>query len=372
MDAHSLAGLIPRLTSLKIGNNSRHLDVAAVLIGSSSTTATSSHTQGDVLGAGGASATPAAGRAHANSSAAFPELQALDISCVYLLRPEVLGAFTTLTWLDLQHSHVPDAGDLLAVLPNLHELRYLNLKACRSTAGPPATVAALRAALSPLTQLTALDIGSNTYSLGASGLNAAAAGLGVQQAVTAGCLFDGLRLPRLLQLDADDMSCVNRSPFWGGGDLTGLVAAFPAVRELRIGHSLQLTADGIELQPLLALAGSLTHLYLNALLEVRDQHLQSLAELRGLSCLLVLSVGPHITDRGIVALSTLTGLTLLQLAGVTSDGVSTEVLPFRHGEGRRLFGDQLHLKTTVKVRSSICPWLHVAGLPQQLTGLRTG
>jgi hypothetical protein len=50
----------------------------------------------------------------------------------------------------------------------------------------------------------------------------------------------------------------------------------------------------------------------------------------------------------------LAGLTLLQLVGVTSAGVSTEVLPCRHGGERGLFGDHFHLKTVVKVRSTTC------------------
>jgi hypothetical protein len=143
-------------------------------------------------------------------------------------------------------------------------------------------------------------------------------------------------------------------PIWGGSSMRGLASAFPVLRELSIERSLQLTASGTELQPLAALAGSLTRLQLGALQQLRDLHMQSLAELRGLSCLVVQGAGQYITDRGIVALSTLAGLTLLQLVGVSSPGVSPEVLPCRHGGKRGLHGDQLLLKTVVKASLTTC------------------
>jgi hypothetical protein len=117
---------------------------------------------------------------------------------------------------------------------------------------------------------------------------------------------DGLRLPRLLQLSANGMCWYREDPLsalFGGDAMRALAAAAPALRELHLQRSLQLTAAGTELQPLVALAGSLTYLQLDALQQLRDKHLQSLEELRGLSSLVVRGVGLHITDRGIVALS---------------------------------------------------------------------
>lgn len=353
VDPGSLAGLTPRLTSLKLGHNSMGFDVTVVL--NSSSNSTTSRMQENELGADGANAATAAGRVHASSSGGFQELQALDISRLYLPHPEALGAHTMITWLDMQQMHVPNADEVLAVLPNLEQLRYLNLKACWSSTSPLATFAPLRAALSSLSHLTALDLSNTKYSQGVSGQDAGAGDPGAQQATTAGCMFKGLCLPRLLELRTNNLCCgADDAPIWGGDAMRGLAAALPALRELHIERSLQLSADGTELQPLVALAGSLTRLHLDAQQQLRDQHMQSLAELRRLSCLVVLGVGSHITDRGIVALSALAGLTLLQLVGVTSADVSTEVLPCRHRDDRGLFGDHLHLKTTVKVRSTLC------------------
>jgi hypothetical protein len=71
-----------------------------------------------------------------------------------------------LTWLNADDVAMPAPSDLLAVLPSLLQLQQLNMMGCIGGRHPAVRVAALSAALRPLTQLTALDIGSNAMSAG--------------------------------------------------------------------------------------------------------------------------------------------------------------------------------------------------------------
>jgi hypothetical protein len=239
-------------------------------------------------------------------SGCFTELQVLDLSGLSLWRPNALHAHTMLTSLEMQDANIGIHGSLLEVLPELQQLRYLSIQEqhCSSES------------LRSLTQLTELKLSTRE----GAGTNERSAGVRI---------FHGLRLPRLLQLWANELrrpSANQLSPLFGGVAVEYMIDAFLALRELHLERSLQLTAAGTELDRLVALTG-LTRLQLDALQQLQDWHMQSLAKLRGLSCLLVRGVGPHVTDSGIVALSALTDLTSLELSGVLSDGVSRALLP---------------------------------------------
>jgi hypothetical protein len=62
----------------------------------------------------------------------------------------------------------------------------------------------------------------------------------------------------------------------------------------------------------------------------------------------VSGVGAELTDRGLLALTALTGLTFLQLADISSNEISQEVLPTRGRKGRRgPAGDTLVLQPKI-------------------------
>jgi hypothetical protein len=113
--------------------------------------------------------------------------------------------------------------------------------------------------------------------------------------------------------------------------LAAIAAACPALRDLSITGSLELSdysdQSATDLQPLTALAGSLSQLEFSAQHNLQDAHLQTLAALHGLSSLKVESVGAYISDRGLLTLTALSKLTYLELGGVESDAVSEEVVP---------------------------------------------
>jgi hypothetical protein len=242
---------------------------------------------------------------------------------------------------------MPEPGDLLSVLPQLQQLQQLNMMGCMGSRHEPVRIPALRAALQPLTQLTALDLGNNAFS--DSGDQGAQAQQQQQQ------LFAGLLLPQLQVLGVSDM-CWHRTrvPLFTGADISHLAAACPALAWLRMHRSITLS-DPTDLHPLKALSSSLTRLDMDGEHQLEDAHLQSIAALKALCCLEVSGVGAELTDRGLLALTALTQLTFLRLANITSDGVSQEVLPKRGRKGPRgPPGDALVLQPRInKVGDSI-------------------
>lgn len=277
-----------------------------------------------------------------SSGSCLLQLQALEGYNFRLTRPDVLTALTRLTSLSLVGVAVKP-GSLLAALPQLLQLQDLDIGRwrCQLYSQEPFTVAQLRDALTPLTQLTALGL-SDTMII----KDSAAVELQETTQLSSSCslqpgvggLFPGLHLPRLQVLDAnlvhwaDSRPCVFR-PLCGTMNLQAIATAAPLVSCMRLKGSISWTYGSyLDLQPLTAVAASLTRLEMSAEQQLQDGHLQFLAQLPGLSSLTVADVGAHITDRGIVALSALSALSHLELFGVLSSSVSMELLPGRGTE----------------------------------------
>jgi hypothetical protein len=260
----------------------------------------------------------------------LPALRALDINSLTLRQPEVLAELTALTWLNVDDLAMPAPRELLAVLPRLLQLQQLNMMGCMGGRHPPVGLPALRAALQPLTRLTALDLGNNAFTDEREA--AAGGGYGLQQGQQ---LFAGQQWPRVATLGISDMCWHgSRSPLFSSADLAQLAVACPGLSWLRMHRSVGLCQPS-DLQPLTALSATLTRLDMDAEQQLQDPHLQSVAALRGLSCLEVSGVGDELTDLGIWALTALTALTFLRVADVTSDAVSQELLPKRGRKGPR-------------------------------------
>jgi hypothetical protein len=270
-----------------------------------------------------------------NSGSRF--LQALRVEGMSLTQHDVLGAFTGPTSLSLVDVTVRDTDSLLAALPQLRQLQDLTFKGWH---GQRFTVAQLRDALAPLTQLTALGLSDTKYvdNPAAVELQLTAQqspGAGRQPAV--GGLFPGLRLPRLQVLDANKLCWTKggpraHRPLCGTGDLRDIIAAMPVISCLRVKGSMgtgSTLGTLTDLEAVDALAGSLTCLEMSAEQGLQDGHLQSLKHLSGLRSLVVAEVGALITDQGILGLSALSALSRLELTGVMSRSVSMELLPGR-------------------------------------------
>jgi hypothetical protein len=220
---------------------------------------------------------------------------------------------------------MPEPGDLLSVLPQLLQLQQLNMMGCMGGRHEPVSIHALQAALQPLTQLTALDLGNNAF--GESGDQ----GIETQPQL----LFAELLLPRLQVLGISDMCWHrNRVPLFTGADIAHMAVACPVLAWLRMHRSLTLS-DPTDLAPLTGLSASLTRLDMDSEQQLEDVHLQSIAALKALCFLEISGVGAELTDRGLLALTALVRLTFLRLANVMSDGVSQEVLPKRGRKGPR-------------------------------------
>jgi hypothetical protein len=268
-----------------------------------------------------------------SSGGCLQQLQALSAVGMSLTRPDVLGAYTQLTSLNVADVKLYDPGSLLRVLPRLVQLQHLNM--CHWT-WQFVDVAALHDALMPLTQLTLLDLCgiryTHDYTAGMRGQRSQRG----QQAMSGP--FAGLYLPQLQVLSANEYDVWDHGrkgpgiSLCGDGGLSVLCAAAPALHALSIGGGFALTAAGTELQPLTALAGTLPELQLGVEWQLWDAHLQSLAQLRSLVGLSVQDVGYHITDRGILGLSILSALRFLELTGVLSNHLSLEVHPRRGGQ----------------------------------------
>jgi hypothetical protein len=255
----------------------------------------------------------------------LPALHALDINSLTLCQPQVLAELTALTWLNVDDVAMPEPGDLLSVLPQLQQLQQLNMMGCLGGRHEPVRIPALRAALQPLTQLTALALGNNAFRQSTD--------QGAQAQQQQQQLFAGLLLPQLQVLGVSDMYWHGTHlPLFTGADMVHLAVACPALAWLRMRRSITLS-DPTNLQPLTALSASLTRLDMDAEYQLEDAHLLSVAALKALCCLSVSAVGPELTDGGLLALTALTRLTFLRLAEITSDGVSQEVLPQRGRKG---------------------------------------
>lgn len=326
-EALSLGTLPNGLTSLCLGGNSEYLDAICILSSSGRGSNSASARCRAPAGVQDAPATHQAGSSsHGSSSSCLPALRALDINSLTLRQPQVLAELSALTWLNVDDVAMPEPTDLLSVLPQLQQLQQLNMMGCMGGRHEPVRIPALRAALQPLTHLTALDLGNNAFSdSGDQGAPAQA-----QQR-----LFVGLLLPQLQVLGVSDM-CLHRTrvPLFTGTDMAHLAAACPALAWLRMHRSITLS-DPTDLQPLTALSASVTRLDMDGEQQLEDAHLQSIAALTALCCLEVSGVGAELTDRGLLALTALTRLTFLRLANITSGGVSQEVLPKRGRKGPR-------------------------------------
>lgn len=366
-DGHSLGVLPAGLHSLYLGGNSEYLDVSGVfssnqnLSGSCSSRAAAGGTgsnrragtqhpagaAGSTMGCAGSSSSSSGG------SSSVPMLRALDINSLTLRQPEVLAELTALTWLNVDDLAMPVPRGLLAVLPQLLQLQQLNMMGCIGGRHPPVRLPALRAALQPLTRLTALDLGNNAFV--DMWREAAAGGSPPRQqdrAQQGQQLFAGLLWPRVETLGISDMCWHGgRAPLFSSADLAQLAAACPGLAWLRMHRSLALSQPS-DLQPLTALSASLTLLDMDGEQQLQDEHLQSIAALQRLSCLEVSGVGDELTDRGLWALTALTALTFLRVADVTSGAVSQELLPKRGRKGSRApSGDALVLQPKMnKVR----------------------
>jgi hypothetical protein len=302
---------LPQLKLLDLSNNTK-LDVSTVLSCSGS---------------------------NVSSRSRLLQLQALNVGGMKLMRPDVLGGLTMLTSLSLVDVTVAEPRSLLAALPQLLQLQDLDM---RGWEGRTFTVAALQNALMPLTQLTALSLSNTAYFDDPAALGqqlAAQQSSGDGRQPTVGGLFPALYLPRLQVLDANKLHWSGREkaraqkPLCGTGDLQDIITAMPVISCLRVKGSMGNTLGSqTDLESFSALAGSLTSLEMSAEQGLRDEHLESLTRLSGLSSLVVAKVGSHITDRGILRLSTLSALSHLELTGVLSNGVSMELLPGRGTE----------------------------------------
>lgn len=351
-DARSLGVLPTGLTSLCLGGNSEYLDATVLLspanrtAGSASggrprsgaATAQQQQARGRSPGRTGSFADGCVGSSSASSSC-LPALRALDINSLTLRQPEVLSELTALTWLNVDDIAMPEPSDLLGVLPKLLQLQQLNMMGCLGGRHPPIAVTALRAALQPLTHLTALDVGNNSFSYGPETATPVTEPSG---------LFVGLLLPHLHLLGVSDMCWHgSRVPLFRGLDVTQLADACAALRWLRMHRSLALCHDKRhgELDGLTAVSSGLTRLDFDGEHGMQDEHMQAIAELTALVCLEVSGVGDAITDQGLLVLIALTGLTHLGVADVTSDDVSQELLPKRGRKGSRAPpGDSLVLQ----------------------------
>jgi hypothetical protein len=151
---------------------------------------------------------------------------------------------------------MPHPSDLLGALPRLLQLQQLNMMGCFGGRHPPVRVAALSAALRPLTQLTALDI-SNIALTDES--DAAPAGVWEQGGQglrsTRQHLFASLLLPRLQMLGVSGMwDCTPGTPLFSAADLGHLVVACPVLTWLRMWHSISMES-GRDLSSLTVLSG---------------------------------------------------------------------------------------------------------------------
>jgi hypothetical protein len=202
----------------------------------------------------------------------LPALRALDINSLTLRQPQVLAELTALTWLNVDDVAMPDPGDLLSVLPQLRQLQQLNMMGCLGGRHAPVRIPALRAALQPLTQLTALAVGNNAFKQSTD------QGAQAQQQQ----LFAGLLLPQLQVLGVSDMCWHGtHDPVFTGADMAHLAAACPTLAWLRMHRSF--TLSGLtDLQPLAALSASLTRLELDGEFKLEDAHLLSVAALKAL------------------------------------------------------------------------------------------
>lgn len=274
-DPRSLGWLPAALTALFLGGNSEYLDVTTLLQPSNSAGANSSSSsrrgrQQQGPGAAGAShAAQTAADRHADpgpctGSAArgwLQDLRALDISSLTLRQPQVLADLTTLTWLNVDDTAMPHPSDLLGALPRLLQLQQLNMMGCFGGRHSTVRVAALSAALGPLTRLTALDIGNNALTNGS--VEAAPAGVWDQNEQGAESLrsarqhvFAGLLLPQLHVLGVSDMwDCTLSTPVFAAADLGHLVAACPVLIWLRMRRSLSLESER-DLSALTMLSGN--------------------------------------------------------------------------------------------------------------------
>lgn len=364
-DGHSLGALPAGLHNLYLGGNSEYLDVSAVFSSNRSLSSSCSR-RAAAAAAGSTGSNRRAGAQHpagpagstmgcagsSSGSSSVPMLRALDINSLTLRQPEVLAELTALTWLNVDDLAMPVPRDLLAVLPRLLQLQQLNMMGCMGGRHPPVGLPVLRAALQPLTRLTALDLGNNAF----AGEHGAAAGGSPQwqqdRAQQGQQLFAGLLWPRVETLGVSDMCWHgSRAPLFSSADLAQLAAACPVLAWLRMHRSLALSQPS-DLQTLTALSASLTRLDMDGEQQLQDEHLQSIAALQRLYCLEVSGVGDELTDRGLWALTALTALTFLRVADVTSDAVSQELLPKRGRKGSRVApGDALVLQPKMnKVR----------------------
>lgn len=229
-----------------------------------------------------------------SSGSCLLQLQALKAYNFRLTRPDVLTALIRLTSLSLVGVAV-NPGSLLAALPQLLQLQDLDIGRwrCQLYSQEPFTVAQLRDALTPLTQLTALGLSDTKYvdDPAAVELQLTAQqwpGAGRQPVV--GGLFPGLRLPRLQVLDANKLCWTKggpraHRPLCGTGDLRDIIAAMPVISCLRVKGSMgtgSTLGTLTDLEAVDALAGSLTCLEMSAEQGLQDGHLQSLKHLSGL------------------------------------------------------------------------------------------
>lgn len=226
-DARSLGALPRSLTEdLYLGNNSEYLDPSRLLQSSCSSNAST----------GGTAQDPAEGSGSGSSSnSGLQELKALDIHALTLTQPMVLAALTALTWLNVDFVAMPEPAELLSTLPHLQHLQQLNMAGCLGGRHPAMQLSAVRAALQPLTHLTALELSDNGFLIDEQTSPASD-----QQQHQSHHVFGGLLLPKLQFL------AVNRM-FWQQGglplftegqQLAQLAAACPRLGWLQLSRSM--------------------------------------------------------------------------------------------------------------------------------------
>jgi len=357
VDARSLGMLPQSLTEdLYLGDNSEFLDPSHLLQSSCSSASIGGTAQDPAEGSGSGSGTCSAAGG-SSSSSGLQELKALDIHLLTLTQPTVLAALTALTWLNVDFIAMPEPAALLSTLPHLLHLQQLNMIGCFGDQRPAVQLSAVRAALRPLTELTALELSMNGF-LDEEQTSPANE---QQQQQQSQHVFGGLLLPKLEVLGVNRMFWQQgvRPLFTAGQQLVQLVAACPRLGWLQLSRSMAYATE-TDLQPLTALSPSLTRLLLSG--ELCDQHLASVAKLQHLSALVINDTGTQLTDKGLVPLTALTQLQHLDIRGITSPGVSQELLPTRGRGGERGHtGDTLALQSkTNKVQSL---WLRHARQP---------